>query len=269
MNLRRSIGLLILGAAVLGCDLAPKVPGSQDKGYPPVITDSADRRENAERAWRRLLDTYNLPPTPPDLYPITYTLRSLLGVSEGIKLVTLTPSSESPNLRLREAAKGFIERWRDLVGVDPAGISLVGFTATVNATQFTYRQGDYPFPLGGDYGEMTLSISREGRLTQIDDRFIPVVELPSKPAIDRAAAVKKVIGRSFKVTDRSGRQQDVTISGAADACAATLVVLAIQKGNALEVHLAWQLSPVQNVGSSIYVDAMNGQELRSVETSQP
>ena len=254
----------------MGCDLAPKVPGTQDKGYPPVITDSAERRENAEKAWRRLLDTYNLPPTPPDLYPITYTLRSLLGVSEGIKIVKVTASAETPNLGLREAAKGFIERWRDLVGVDPAGISLAGFTATVNETQFTYRQGDYPFPLGGDYGEMTLSISREGRLTQIDDRFIPVVELPSKPAIDRDAAVKKVIGRRFNVTDRSGRQQEVSITGAvADACTATLVVLAIQKENRLEVHLAWQLTPVKNAGSSIYVDAMNGQELRAVETSQP
>src|SRR6516162_1721621 len=103
MNLRRSIGLLVLGAAISGCDLAPRVPGSQDKGYPPIITDSTDRRENAEKGWRRLLDTYNLPPTPPDLYPVTYTPRSLLGVSEGIKFVTLTATTESPNLGLREA----------------------------------------------------------------------------------------------------------------------------------------------------------------------
>src|SRR5215472_12178499 len=269
MNLRRSIGLFILGAAVLGCDLAPKVPGNQDKGYPPVITDSADRRENAEKAWRRLLETYNLPPTPPDLYPITYTLRSLLGVSEGIKIVTQTATAESPNLALREAAKGFIERWRDLIGVDPAGISLVAFNAAGDTTQFTYKQGDYPFPLGGDYGEMTLSITRDGRLTQLDDRFIPVVELPVRPAIDRESAVKKAIGKRYTSSDKSGRQQEASISSAEDISSAQIVVLAIQKSNGLEVHLAWQLCPARAQGWFIYVDAVNGQELRLAESSQP
>ena len=269
MNPWRAIGLVVVGAATLGCDLAPKTPGAQDKGYPVIIADSAERRDAAERAWRRLLDTYNLPPTPPDLYPITYTPRSLLGVSNGVKFVTLQATTESPNLTLREAAKGFIERWRDLVGVDPAGVSLVAATAAGNATQFTYKQGDYPFPLGGDYGEMTLSISRDGRLTQLDDRFIPVVELPVRPAIDRETAVKKLIGKSFTLADRNGRQQPVSISGAGDISGAQVVVLAIQKGNGLEVHLAWQLCPVKAQGWAIYVDAVNGQELRLAENSQP
>ena len=147
----------------------------------------------AEREWRRLLDVYNLPPTPPDLYPVTYTPRSLLGVSGGIKFVTLTGSHESPNLGLREAAKGFIERWHDLIGVESAGISLAAATASVGATQFTYKQGNYPFPLGGDYGEMTLTVSSDGRVTQLDDRFIPVVDLPVRPAIDKETAIKKLV----------------------------------------------------------------------------
>jgi len=270
MNPRRSIGLVALVAAMFGCDIAPKVPGVQEKGYPPIIADSADRREKAERDWRRLLDTYNLSPTPPDLYPITYTLKSLLGVPGGIKFVTLQAAVESPNLALREAAKGFIERWRDLIGVDPAGISLVGATATGNVTQFTYRQGNYPFPLGGDYGEMTLSISRDGRLTQIDDRFIPVVELPIRPAIDKEAAIKKLIGKSFTLSDKSGRQQQVSISSAADVTACQIVVLAIQKSNGLEVHLAWQFNASKaQQGWGIYIDAVNGQELRLADNSQP
>jgi len=269
MNPCRSIGLVVLAAASFGCDLAPRVPGVQEKGYPPIIADSPDRRDKAERDWRRLLDTYKLPPTPPDLYPITYTPRSLLGVSGGIKVATPRATAESPNLALREAAKGFIERWRDLIGVDPAGISLVAFNAAGDTTQFTYKQGDYPFPLGGDYGEMTLSITRDGRLTQLDDRFIPVVELPVRPAIDRESAVKKAIGKRYTSSDKSGRQQEASISSAEDISSAQIVVLAIQKSNGLEVHLAWQLCPARAQGWFIYVDAVNGQELRLAESSQP
>jgi hypothetical protein len=269
MNPWRLIGLVALAAAMIGCDLAPKVPGAAEKGYPPVIEDSADRREKAERDWRRLLDVYSLPPTPPDLYPVTYTPRSLLGVSGGIKFVTFFTSTQSQDIAVREAAKGFIERWRDLIGVDPGGISLVAVSAAGGATQLTYRQGDYPFPFAGDYGEMTLSISSDGRLTQLDDRFIPVMELPVRPAIDKEAALKNVIGKSFVLTDKNGRPQQASVSGAADVSSARVVILPVQKGNGLEVHLAWQLTPAKAQGSSIYVDAVNGQELRLTENSQP
>jgi hypothetical protein len=254
---------------MIACDLVPKVPGATQKGYPPIIEDTPDRREKAERDWRRLLDVYSLPPTPPDLYPVTYTPRSLLGVSGGIKFVTLRVSNETPNLSLREAAKGFIERWRDLIGVEPAGISLAAVSASGGSTQFTYKQSNYPFPLGGDYGEMTLTISSDGRLTQLDDRFIPVIELPVRPAVDKDTAIKKLIGRNFTLADRNGRQQQVSVSAASDISCAQVVVLAIQKGNRLEVRLAWQLGAAKAQGWSIYVDAVNGQELRLTENAQP
>jgi hypothetical protein len=254
---------------LIACDLAPKVPGAAEKGYPPVIQDSPDRREKAELDWRRLLDAYNLPPTPPDLYPVTYTPRSLLGVSGGIKFVTLTRSNESPNLSLREAAKGFIERWHDLIGVESAGMSLAAVSATIGATQFTYKQSNYPFPLAGEYGEMTLTVSSEGRITQLDDRFIPVVELPVRPQIDKETAIKKVLGKSLTLTDKNGRRQQVAVSGTADISGAQVVVLAIQKGNGLEVHLAWLLCPAKAQGWSIYIDAVKGQELRLAESAQP
>jgi len=269
MNPWRLIGLVALGAAMIGCDLAPQVAGNSEKGYPPFIADSPDRRDKAERDWRRLLDVYNLSPTPPDLYPVTYTPRSLLGVSGGIKLATLPVPSESPNLALREAAKAFIERWRDLIGVDPAGISLFAANASGDATQFIYKQGDYPFPLRDDYGEMSITISSDGRLTQLDDRFIPVVEIPARPAIDKGSAIKRVIGKLFTLTDRNGRQQEISVSGAGDISSAQLVILAVQKGNGLEVHLAWQLNPTRAQAWSIYVDAVNGQELKLAENSQP
>jgi len=253
----------------MGRDGVLTIADTQEKGYPAKIKDSSDRRDKAERDWRRMLDVYGQPPTPPDLYPVTYTPKSLLGVSGGIKIMNLQGPARSPNIALREAAKSFIERWRDLIAVDPGGTSLVASNTAAGATQLTYKQANYPFPIGGDFGEMTLTISDDGRLTQLDDRFIPVVDLPSRPVVEKGAALKKLIGRNFALTDRTGRQQQVTVSRVADIAVAQVVVLPLQRRNALDVHLAWQFSPVGALGWNIYVDAVNGHELKLTENSQP
>ena len=65
-----TIVLLLTGFAVL-----PQAPNPPKQNYPAVIRDPADLRAKAEREWRRMLDSYGVPQTPPDLYPITNTPR--------------------------------------------------------------------------------------------------------------------------------------------------------------------------------------------------
>ena len=76
---------------VVGCELSPKLPNSAKQNYPVVIEDSQQRREKAEREWRRMLDFYKVAQAPPDLYPIIYTPRTLSGVSGGIKIMAAAP----------------------------------------------------------------------------------------------------------------------------------------------------------------------------------
>src|ERR1700738_4348830 len=60
----------LTGALLMtGCETAPQVPGTAKQNYPAVIKDSNDQRAKAEREWRRMLDAYGVPQTPPDLYP--------------------------------------------------------------------------------------------------------------------------------------------------------------------------------------------------------
>src|SRR5215469_11286241 len=99
MTVLRSILFTIFIFAV-GCDQSPQIPGSPKQNYPVLIKDSSDRRANAEREWRRMLDAYSIQQTPPDLYPIIYTPRSLLGVSGGIKILLAKPEPGTENLAL-------------------------------------------------------------------------------------------------------------------------------------------------------------------------
>jgi hypothetical protein len=265
----RLSALLIAATLLAACDSAPKVPNAPQKSnYPIIIRESADSRAKAEREWRRMLDAYSVAQTPPDLHPVIYTPRSLLGVSGGIKLLAGPPERGSETVALREAMKRFLDRWRDLLNADPSAVSLAGSNTADANQRLTYRQANYGFPVVGNYGEITAVISNDGRLLQLDDRFIPPTELPQRPQITREDAQKRVVGRTFTYTDIAGREQRTQVTNAADVTARQLVVLPIQRGDNIEVHLAWEVVAGRGLSWTVYVDAITGDELRTVQNFQ-
>ena len=253
---------------VVGCELSPKLPTTAKQNYPVVIEDSQQRREKAEREWRRMLDFYKVAEAPPDLYPIIYTPRSLLSVSGGIKIMATAPEPGTEALAQREAVKRFIDQWRELVGADPLTVSLVAGTDAGDAHRLTYRQANYAFPIIGNFGEMTAIISRDGRLLQLDDHFIPIVELPQKPAIDREEAARRVVGRTFTYSDIAGRQQQVRVDNPAEIKVRRVVVAPVEKPTSIEVRLAWEVVAGTSLSWTVYIDAMTGEEIRVVQNFQ-
>lgn len=268
MNPLRVIVFVIAATLLAACDSSPKVPNTTQKNYPIIIRDSADNRAKAEREWRRMLDAYQVAQTPPDLHPIIYTPRSLLGVSGGIKLLTAPPEPGNETIALREAMKGFLDRWRELLNAEPASVSLAGGAGAGATQRLTYRQANYGFPVAGNFGEITAVVSGDGRLMQLDDRFIPTVELPQRPQIAREEAQKRVVGRSFTYTDVAGREQRAQVASASEVTVKQLVVLPIQKGDNIEVHLAWEMTAGRGLSWTVYIDAITGDDLRAVQNFQ-
>jgi hypothetical protein len=264
----RTITALTTVLLLTGFEVSSQVPNAAKQNYPAVIKDSADRRAKAEREWRRMLDAYGVPQTPPDLYPITNTPRSLLGVSNGIRLQAGKPEPGTETFALREAMKAFIDRWRELLGIDPALISLIGADVSGDTERLTYRQANYPYPVAGNFGEMVAVVSRDGRLMQLDDRFVPGVDLPLKPSLERDLAAKKVIGRTFSYTDIAGRVQRTQIGTPAEVSVKRLVILPIEKGDAVEVRLAWEVTAGKSLSWTVYIDAVTGEDLRVVQNFQ-
>lgn len=268
MNPLRVIFFIMAATLLAACDSSPKVPNTTQKNYPVIIRDSADNRAKAEREWRRMLDAYGVAQTPPDLHPVIYTPRSLLGVTGGIKLLAAAPEPGNETIALREAMKGFLDRWRDLLSAEPASVSLLSGTGAGTAQRLTYRQANYGFPVAGNYGEITAVISSDGRLLQLDDRFIPIIDLPQRPQVAREDAQKRVVGRTFTYTDIAGREQRKQIAQASEVTVKQLVVLPIQKGDNIEVHLAWEVTAGQSLSWTVYLDAVTGDELRVVQNFQ-
>jgi hypothetical protein len=269
MILIRLTFFLAIAMFMGGCDAtSPKVPNTPQKNYPAIIKDSTERRAKAEREWRRMLDAYNVPQTPPDLYPIIYTPRSLLGVTGGIQIMAAKPEPGNETIGLREAVKGFIDRWRDLLGADPASVSLVNGDQSTQIQRLTYRQSNYPFPIAGNFGEMVAVINADGRLMQLDARFIPVIEFPARPQVEREVAARTVVGRTFTYTDIAGREQRTQIANPGEVIVKQAVILPIEKGDAIEVHLAWEIVAGSSLSWTIFIDAINGEELKVVQNFQ-
>lgn len=260
--------LLLAALFTAGCSASPQVPDSGKQNYPAVVQDSGERRERADREWRRMLDAYAAPQTPADLYPVTYTPRSLGGVSGGLQILPSPPDPAMEELGAREGVKRFIDRWRELIGADLASVSLTGVSPIDGGQRLTYRQAGFSYPVAGNYGEMVAVVTSAGRLIQLDDRFIPLVELPARPSIEREAAAARVVGRSFTYTDIAGREQQSRISNAGEVTVRQLVVLPIEKNNAIQVHLAWEIIAGSSLSWTVFIDAINGEELKVVQNFQ-
>ena len=251
---------------VIACEPSPDIPGAGKSESLAVIKDTPERRDRAEREWRQLLDTYSIPQSPPDFYPVTYTPRSLTGTSGGIKIMPAAPEPGTESIALREAVKRFIERWRELIGADPATVSLTSATPVDgNGERLTYRQSNYPFPIVGGYGEMTAIVSGDGRLLQLDDRFLPLVEVPLRPQIEKDVAARRVVGRTYTYSDIAGREQRVEISNLDQVMVKGVVVVPIEKGDTIEVHLAWEIVAGGSLSWTVYIDATTGEELQAIQ----
>jgi len=243
-------------------------PTPSKQNYPAVIKDSTERRAKAEREWRRMLDAYGVPQTPPDLYPITYTPRSLLGVSGGIKLTENATNSSTDSLSLRGALRGFIFRWREMIGADPSSLSLAGDDPSGSSLRFIYKQANYTLPIAAPSGEMVAVVSSDGKLLQLDDRLIPVVELPARPTIDKDTAAKRLVGRVFTYTDIAGREQRTNITAVGELNVKQLVILPVEKADSIEVHIAWEIAAGTSLSWTVYIDAITGEELRVAQNFQ-
>ncbi|MEW6125546.1 MAG: hypothetical protein AB1757_00670 [Acidobacteriota bacterium] len=262
MILSRSL-LAILIVCALGCSISAQTTKSaKPKNYPAIVKDSPQRLVQAEREWRRLLELYNLKETEAQFYAITHTPRSLAGIESGIKIID-APLTGDTTVPVREAAKRFIDRWRELLSAQPGTVSLTKNDNTGGIHRLTYKQADFPFPVAGGYGEITLVINNDGRLLQLDDRFIPVVELPFSPTINRQEAAQRLVNRTFTYKDAAGNDQQLRINDLKDVHVKGLVILPVAKKDSLEIHLAWEILLGDAPSWTVYLDAIDGAELKA------
>ena len=264
----------VVPLAACGSSVRTTVPSGGDssvpENYPVNILDSKERREAAVAAWQQLFKDYGVPAggqRVPELYPFTYTPQSTLGTGP----IRLVPAAGEPldEERTRLLLRQFITERADLLGVKPENLSLDGvMNAGQNARKYVFLQAGYPHPIASPWGRLEIIVTNGGEIIQLMDTAVPVVELPVEPRIAREEAQRRVVGTTFTYGDIAGRPQTLTISDPAQVRVEQLVVYPEMTEAALRMRLVWRVMAGEGLSWTVYVDAVTGETIATVQNFQ-
>jgi len=246
-------------------------PQSKAQNYPPVIEASPERQQAAQEAWKNFLAEFRLPNAQPDLEPVLNTPRTLPMELAG-QIVLHTKAGAFGEMEAKEALRRFIERARGLL-VGGAGnnqlslkdLSLVSFSNDGSFYRAVYQQMNYQRPIANGYGELRLVVGKNGMLLQLNSRIIPVFDLPPPAAINPnsipSSIVDKMMGREFKYANIAGQTLSYKVTQRSEVSVKDLVVYPKEEGGRIAIHLAYAVEVGTGTTWTVYVDAINGQEI--------
>lgn len=239
----------------------------QQANYPPIIEGTPANQQAAVDAWKRFLAEWRLPETNPDLMPVINTPRALpMELAQRININT--KPGKFAETEAREALRLFIEHSRDVlsgreknVAPNVKDLSLESFVNDNSFYRAFFRQVNYPFPIAENYGELRFVISKTGALLQWSSSLLPDVSLPTRAEIKPESLYDKLLNREFTYTTIAGRPQSYRVAKRDDIKVKDLVIYPKLTGDRLEIHLAFPVMVGDSLRWTVYVDAINGEEL--------
>ncbi len=261
----------VTGLSACGAAIQTTVPSGTDvpPNYPLTIVESPEHREVMRTEWLRLFETCGVPAERrriPDLTPVLHTPHSILGVGP-IKLGT-TSSGAPGDSEIRLLLRRFIADHSQLLGVAPSALSLENVTPIGGiGSRFTFIQTGFAHPIAPPAGRLEFVVSPAGELIQMSVTAIPQTDLP-EPKLTRAAAAERVLGSTFEYGDIAGRPRTVTITDPKHVVVKDLVVYPQQTESTVAIRLCWQVEAGDGMTWTVYVDAITGQTVGTVQNFQ-
>ncbi|MGH9839033.1 MAG: hypothetical protein ACREEM_09630 [Blastocatellia bacterium] len=239
-------------------------PEGAAQSYPPVIEDTPARQQAAQEAWKQFLLDFRLPEAKADLEPLLHTPRALPAELAG-RIYLNARSVAFDQMEAKEALRRFLERARILLGADSQlslrDLSLVSFSDDGSFYRAVYRQSSYSFPIANGYGELQLTVGKNGTLLQWSSRLIPKYDLPARAAVAPQDIAEKLVGRDFSYSSVAGQPMRYRVAQRSEVSVKELVVYPKPDGNRMTLHLAYPVEVGTGTTWTVYVDAINGQEL--------
>jgi hypothetical protein len=256
---------------VLSCATASNpdagLPQSDKPAYPPEIDKSPARQEYGENAWRGFLNEYKLDPVSPDFHPILGIPRTL--PSQVAQRVRLTFKDGTPtDASMKEALRTFIDKHLSLfAGMEGARVlnlkdlSLTRLSNEGNIYRATYRQMSYPYPIVNGFGQLDLTIGKDGSLLQLSSRLLPAFDFSPKPQADMAKIASEMVGREFKYSGIDGRPLSVRVERREEITVGTPVIYPRDESERIILHLAYPVEVGNGLKWTVFIDAITGREI--------
>ena len=274
-ELRIILGLLLSVLCLSGCAaLQPPSalgPAAPDSLYPILLTEDSQRNEATLVALNRLAQSSeNISGIKPQLQPVTGTVLTLPPNSAAaLYLPKLGAGTVMTEEETRESLRRFIREWQQLIGSDPAKLSLVErIDQPDGSKRAIYEQRPFRYPIRGGYGKLQINFGVDRRVINLTSSCIPDAEriqnalsaLNLRPKAEDA--VQQLQEKSASYLDANRNKLTFTLPSASQINPrglTTYILRAKDRTDALEFHLAWEMELTNAPVKLIYVDAVNGE----------
>jgi hypothetical protein len=273
---RKSTSVILLAAllAVSSCAALQPPSATGPKGaelYPILLTEDIHRKEGVVAALTRLEQSSGISEaTEPMLQPVTGTILKLpANASSALYLPKVGSSAVMNEEETREALRRFISTWQELIGSDPAKLSLVDVTDQPDGSKLAnYQQRPFRYPIRGNFGKLQIRFTNDRRLLDLTSTCIPDAEriqsalsaLGLRPKAEDA--VKQLRAKGLTYSDASGNRTSFTFTATSEINPRTLTIYVLPAKNsseALEFHLAWEMELTNAPVKLVYIDAVSGE----------
>ncbi len=244
-----------------------KRPQARRLNYPVVVESTNAKRLRSETAWRLWLERNRAPTIAPDLDPALGVPRSL--PPELVQKISITEKPESLSSDgVRQALRQFIGQTIRLLAGDPqerglslGDLSLVSLSDDGTFYRATYRQVNFAFSVAKGYGELKVTVTKQGALLQLASRLLPIVEMPSAPTADVGKIIAGLVGRVFRYSGIDGRELEYRVATRDEVSLKDAVIYPKEDGDRLLLYLAYPVEVGRGVSWTVFVDAITGQEI--------
>jgi hypothetical protein len=234
-----------------------------------MIEDS-HRKEATVAALNRLAQVGKTNGSEPQLQPVTGTILSLpANTSSALYLPKLGTAATMSEEETRESLRRFIREWQELIGSDPAKLSLVERIDQPDGSKLArYEQRPFRYPIRGNYGKLQINFTSDRRVVNLSSTCIPdadriqsaISALNVRPRAEDA--IQQLREKGLVYLDANGNKQTFTVPASSNITARQMTIYVLPAKNrseALEFHLAWEMDLTNAPVKLAYVDALTGE----------
>lgn len=277
MNGKRKLAVLLPTFALWLCSCAalqpPSATGPRSSGslYPITLKEDRQRNEATIAAINRLAQISEKDAgAAAQLQPVTGTILSLPATAgNNLYLPKVGAGAVMTEEETRESLRRFIRLWQELIGADPAKLSLVERTDQPDGTKLArYEQRPFRYPIRGNYGKLQITFTTDRRVLNVTSSCIPEADQIqtafSNLTFPRRSAdtIKQLREKGFTYLDSNGKQTTYTIPAGSELRPlglSTYIQPASKDASVLEFHIAWEVELSNGPVKLLYVDALNGE----------
>ena len=253
----------------------PNVTGPRGANslYPILLLQDAHRKEATLAALNRLGQLSGKSNgTQPQLQPVTGTILGLPAQMSGSLFLPKVGAGAIMNEEeTRESLRRFIRDWQELIGSDPAKLSLIERTDQPDGSKLaSYQQRPFRYPIRGDYGKLEIHFTSDRRVLNLTSSCIPdadriqsaISALNLRPRSEET--LPKLRAKGLTYLDAQGNERTFAIPASSEMTARQMTIYILpakDQPDALEFHLAWEIEITNAPVKLAYVDALNAEVL--------